>query len=102
MTRNERIARIFAEQFTPALNVCKTDKINNLPVPDAWQVSYWDGARSIGITAVAYGGGLHAFLESAGKGEIAFEAGQVMAQALGLFDGGFNREPNNGTNEATA
>ena len=85
MTTNERTARTFAEQFTPPLNVCATERINNMPVPDAWAISYHDGARGLGITAVAFHGGLHAYLEAAGKGDIAEHAGQVLAKALGLF-----------------
>lgn len=92
MTPNEQTARRFAEQFTPPLQVIKTQRINNLPVPDAWQISYHDQAKGIGITAVAYGGGIHAFIEAAGPADIAEHGGQVMAKALGLFqektDGG--------------
>ena len=85
MTPNERTARTFAEQFTPPLTVCATERINNMAVPDAWMVAYHDNALGIGITAVAYHGGLHAYIEAAGKDEIAERAGQVMAKALGLF-----------------
>lgn len=85
MTPNERAARTFAEQFTPALTVCATERINNMPVPDAWAVAYHDNALGIGITAVVFGAGIHAYIEAAGKHEIAEHAGQVMAKALGLF-----------------
>ncbi len=85
MSPNERTARTFAEQFTPPLTVCAIMRINNMPVPDAWSVAYHDNALGIGITAVAYNGGLHAYIEAAGKGEISEHAGQVMAKALGLF-----------------
>lgn len=88
MTPNEEIARRFADQFTPPLQVIKTQRINNLPVPDAWQISYHDAAKGIGITAVAYGGGIHAFIEA---------AGQAMAKALGLF-----QEKTDGNEEARA
>ncbi|WP_088347758.1 MULTISPECIES: hypothetical protein [Rhodomicrobium] len=84
-SENEQTIRIFAEQFTPPLSVCRTERINNVPMPDAWQAAYWDSARSIGITAVAHSGGLHAFIEAAGKGDIAEHAGRVIAKALGLF-----------------
>lgn len=87
MTPNEKTARTFAEQFDPPLTVCKTERVNNLPVPDAWVMTCHDAKRGIGITAVAYGGGLHAFIEAAGKGKIAADAGKVMATALGLFAG---------------
>lgn len=85
MTENEKIIKAFCDQFTPPLKYVRTERINNVPMPDAWQASYWDNARSIGVTTVAYSGGLHAFIEAAGKGEIAAEAGRVIAQALGLF-----------------
>jgi hypothetical protein len=86
MTESETIIAAFCAQFTPPLRYVRTERINNLPMQDAWQTSYWDGARSIGITTVAYGGGLHAFIEAAGKGDIAETAGRVIATALGLFN----------------
>lgn len=85
MTPNEAIIRAFADQFTPPLNVCKTECVNNLPVQDAWTASCWDDTHSIGITTVAYGNGIHAFIEAAGPAHIAEHAGRVMAKALGLF-----------------
>ncbi len=85
MTENESIIKALCDQFTPPLKYVKTDRINNVPMRDAFQTSYWDDALSIGITTVAYGGGIHAFIEAAGKGDIAEKAGQVIAKALGLF-----------------
>jgi hypothetical protein len=85
MTPNEAIARKFAEQFTPQLTACRTERINNVPMPDAWVVSHWDDTHKIGITAVAHSGALHAFIEAAGSGDIAEHAGEVIARALGLF-----------------
>lgn len=85
MSINEAAARAFAAQFNPPLRVCKTDRVNNLPMADAWVVSYHDASRGIGITTVAYAGGIHAFIEAAGAAEIAEDAGRVMATALGLF-----------------
>lgn len=82
---NEDIIRTFANQFSPPLNVVKTERVNNFPIPDAWMAAYHDNARGIGITAIAHSGGLHAYLEAAGKGDIAEEAGRVMAKAVGLF-----------------
>jgi hypothetical protein len=78
MSVNERTARTFAAQFNPPLTVGKTDRVNNLPIPDAWVISYHDAARGIGITTVCYAGGIHAFIEAAGAAEI----------ALGLFNEG--------------
>lgn len=83
---NEDIIRAFAGQFTPPLNVVKTERVNNSPIPDAWMAACHDKDRGIGITAIAHSGGLHAYLEAAGKGIIiAADAGRVMAKALGLF-----------------
>jgi len=85
MTENERTIKAFADQFTPPLKYIRTQKINNVPMPDAYQCTYWDNARSIGITTVAYNGQIHAFIEAAGKGNIAAEAGRVIAKAFDLF-----------------
>ncbi len=92
MTANEQIAHRFAAQFTPPLKVGKTEAINNVRMPDAWVVSYWDAAKAVGITAVAHSGQLHAYIEAAGGGEIAEHAGQVIAKALGLFEDKGNDE----------
>lgn len=86
MTENEKTIAAFCAQFTPPLKYVRTERINNLPMQDAWQCSYWDNVRSIGITTVAYAGGIHAFIEAAGSGNIAETAGKVIARALGLFD----------------
>lgn len=85
MTENEQTIKAFCEQFTPPLKYVKTDRINNVPMPDAWMTSWWNAEKSIGITTVAYGGGIHAFIEAAGRADIAANAGRVMAQALGLL-----------------
>lgn len=82
MTKNERTIKAFAEQFDPPLAYVRTLRINNVPFPDAWQVSYWDSDKAIGITAVAYEGQLHAFIEAAGRADIAAGAGRAMAAAL--------------------
>jgi hypothetical protein len=85
VTENERTMKMFCDQFTPPLRYLKTEKINNMPFPDAWTTSWHDQARGIGITTVCYGGGIHAFIEAAGPADIAADAGRVMAKALGLF-----------------
>jgi hypothetical protein len=82
MTGNERIARDFAEQFDPPLTVVRTLKVNNVTMPDAWQVSYWNNAKGIGIMAVIYSGQIHAYVEAAGRAEIAVDAGKACAAAL--------------------
>lgn len=85
MTVNEAIAKAFADQFTPPLRYIRTERVNNVRMQDAYQISYWDNARQIGITAAVYEGQIHAFIETAGRGDVAAEAGRVMARALGLF-----------------
>lgn len=88
MTENEQAMVDFCSQFSPPLKYVKTDKINNIAFSDAWQTSYWDGTRSIGITTVIYNGGIHAFIEAAGPSDIAKATGRVLASALGMFRGG--------------
>jgi len=84
MTENEKIAKAFAEQFSPALKYIRTERINNVPMQDAWQISYWDDARATGVTAVVFAGQIHAYLESAGPGSIAADSARAFAKALGL------------------
>lgn len=85
MTPNERAMADFCAAFTPPLKYMRTERVNNIPMSDAWTTSYHDSARGIGITTVTYGGGIHAFIEAAGPVQIAAEAGRVMAMAMGLF-----------------
>ncbi len=106
MTPNETAIRTFADQFTPPLNVVKTDRVNNVPIPDAWMAAYHNPDTGIGITAIAHSGTLYAYLEAAGPAKnvgipmgavrtgesqwhqataFAAEAGRVIAKALGLF-----------------
>ena len=86
MSENRAIIHAFCAQFSPPLRYIRTERINMVPFPDAWQASYWEDRRSIGITAVAYNGQLHAFIEKAGKGsEVAVDAGKIIATAFGLL-----------------
>lgn len=85
VTENESIIRAFCEQFSPPLRYVRTEAINGVKMPDAWTTSYHDDARSLGIVTVVYMGGIHAYIEAAGKGDIAAEAGRVIAKAIGLF-----------------
>ena len=85
MTENETTIKTFCEQFTPPLKYVKTDRINNVPMPDAWQTSFWVQEKGVGIVVVAYMGQIHAYIEAAGKGEIAQVAGRVIAKAFGMF-----------------
>jgi hypothetical protein len=89
-SENERTIAAFCAQFVPPLKYVRTEKVNMVPMPDAWTTSLWDDGAAIGITVIAYGGGIHAYLECAGKSEIAANAGRVFAKALGLFQGGDN------------
>ncbi len=96
MTENEHIAKTFAEQFDPPLAYIRTERINNVPMQDAWQITYWDGARSIGITAVVFTGQIHAYLEAAGPGSIAADVGHAIAKALGFAKGAGDGQESNG------
>lgn len=88
MTINRKNAEAFARQFSPPLTVVKTEAIDGKKIPDAWNVSYWDASRKVGIVAHAFGGQFKAYIEAGGPGEIAQSAGKVMAQALGMFKEG--------------
>jgi hypothetical protein len=87
MRSNREIAEAFAAQFEPPLTVVHTERINNRPVADAWLVAYFDKARGYGITAHAFGGRLHAYLEAGTDGGEAEHAGRLMAKALGMQPG---------------
>ncbi len=86
MTRNEQAARKFAAQFSPPLNVVKTANIDGQPTPGAYVVAHYDQQRQVGVSAFFYKGGVRAFIEAVGKGEIAENAGKVIAKALGMFN----------------
>ena len=80
---NLLIAQTFANQFDPPLSIVHTERMNEIPSPDAFCISYWDQARKIGISAFVFGEGhFKAYLEAAGKGDIAEDAGCVFAKAL--------------------
>jgi hypothetical protein len=82
MTRNEQIIKAFADQFEPPLKYAQTLKVNNVSMPDAWQCSYWNNAKGVGVMAVVYSGQIHAYVEAAGRAEIAADAGKACAAAL--------------------
>lgn len=84
MTPNEKIANDFAGQFDPPLKAVRTLAVNGVKYPDAWQVTYWSQMRSIGVTAVFYEGQVHAYLECAGRADIAIQSGRAFAIALGM------------------
>lgn len=88
MSINRTIAERFAAEFEPALPVVRTERINGKPVRDAWLVAYYDKDTGRGITAHAYGGKLHAYLEVLAPHDGAEAAGQMMAKALGMAKDG--------------
>lgn len=85
MSTNEQIIKAFADQFNPPMAYVRTLAINGVKHPDAWQCTYWNTDKSIGFTVVAYQGQIHAYLEAAGRGQVATDAGQAFAIALGLL-----------------
>lgn len=86
MTKNEQIARTFAHQFEPPLKYARTATVDGQSTPGAFVVAHYDQRTGIGVTAVAYKGNLRAFIECVGKGEIAENAGKVIAKALNLYN----------------
>jgi hypothetical protein len=86
MTENEKAIKTFCDQFEPPLNYAATQRINNQPVSDAYTTAFWLEQECIGITVLSYGSGnFKAYIEAAGKGDIAESAGKVIARAFGLF-----------------
>jgi hypothetical protein len=86
MTENETAIKTFCDQFAPPLNYAATQRINNQPVSDAYTTSFWLEKECIGITVLSYGeGNFKAYIEAAGKGDIAESAGQVIAKAFNMF-----------------
>jgi hypothetical protein len=85
MCDGERIIRAFCEQFTPPLRYVRTERVNNIRFADAWTTSLWDQSRGIGIQATVFEGQIHAYIEAAGTGDIAADAGRVIARALSLM-----------------
>jgi hypothetical protein len=82
MSRNREIAEAFAAQFDPPPPVVQTHRINNVPHRDAWLVAVYDASTGVGITAHAYGGQLHAYIEVLADGDAAVEVGKVMAATM--------------------
>jgi hypothetical protein len=82
MSHNRAIAEAFAAQFDPPLNPVQTARINNMPVRDAWLVAVYDKQTGYGITAHAYAGQLHAFLEGAAESDGAADIGRVLAATM--------------------
>ena len=79
---NFDIAQAFADQFDPPLRPVQTQKINNLPMRDAWLVAKFDPQARAGITAHAYAGQIHAYVEVLAPGEGAERVGRVMAETM--------------------
>lgn len=85
MSVNETAIRAFAAQFSPPLAVGRTERINEVPIEDAWVCSHWDQTRGLGISAFAFRGQFKAYIEAAGSAEIAERAGYVIGKAMGLI-----------------
>lgn len=83
MTKNEQNIHSFAEQFEPALKPVRTQRVNGIAYPDAWQCSLWDAEKNMGVTCVAYEGQLHAFVEGTGRTKDAHQIGRAMAEVMG-------------------
>jgi hypothetical protein len=83
MSRNREIAEAFAAQLDPAPPVVQTRRINNVPHRDAWLAAVYDASTGVGITAHAYGGQLHAYIEVLADGDAALEVGKIMAATMG-------------------
>ena len=83
MSRNREIAEAFAAQFDPPLAVVQTQRVNNVPHRDAWMCAVWDEAAGYGITAHAFGGQLHAYVEAMGSDDRVVSIGRTMAAAMG-------------------
>jgi hypothetical protein len=82
-TINEKNIRAFAECFEPPLKCTPTQRVNGVAYPNAWNAVFWDAAKNIGVTCVAYEGQLHAYIEATGRAATAQEIGRAMAQAMG-------------------
>ncbi len=84
MSKNKALIDEFCQQFEPPLTPITTLRVNGVKYDDAWQANYWDAGKCIGVTAVAYEGSIHAYLEVNGRADAAQRAGRAMAQALGM------------------
>lgn len=80
MTKNEQAIAAFCAQFNPPLRYVRTERINNAPIPDAWQTTVWDKEKSIGITVVVYMESIHAYIEASGQSDIAEYTGKLFAK----------------------
>ena len=78
-SKNQKIAMAFARQFDPIPPITKTARINNVPYPDAWLIGIYDDSSGYGITAHAFNGQIHAFIEWYGSGQEAERVGKSMA-----------------------
>ena len=87
-SKNYKIALAFASQFKPPLNVVSTRRINSMPIADAWMMAAHDDASGYGITAHAFDGKLHAFIEKLDKGTAAEDVGKQMAKWFKAVRGG--------------
>lgn len=83
MSINLKNAETFANQFDPPLIAHHTERVNGVPMADAYSVAFFDKETGWGITAVFYKGQHHSYLEAIGdEGNVA-ETAQMFRKALG-------------------
>lgn len=73
----------FLTQLTVARPIVATERLDGKKVRNGYTASYWDAARGVGFTAVAWGvGQFKVTLECAGSLEKAQEFGRRIARAV--------------------
>jgi myo-inositol catabolism protein IolC len=84
---NQERAEEFANCFDPPLAVCKTERINNVPVKDAYCAAGMVCDGKVGVQAMVFGNGhLKAYVEFVGSREFAAEVGQKFAKLAEIWD----------------
>lgn len=80
MSKNREIAKAFGNCFDPPLTPVSVQRINGVQRHDAWMVATYDKDTSWGITAHAFSGKLHAYVEV--QSDQAEAIGKLMAKWL--------------------
>jgi hypothetical protein len=87
MTENEKTIKTFCDQFEPPLTYLHTQRVGNVPIPDAWMTSFWSEDKGVGITVIAHSGQIYSYVESNGKADLAEYHGKFLASVFkGLTD----------------
>jgi len=87
MTENEITIKAFCDQFDPPLAYMHTQRVGNVPIPDAWTTSFWSQDKGVGITVIAHSGLIYSYVESNGKADLAEYHGEFLARVFkGLSD----------------